>query len=110
MRTSPSIVPREDDASLVEVDLGHWGRVWTEADSDATDLETMLADLLDGQNSKSIRVIAFNVSERWSRDASADIAREMRRRVDLDGLDVPESIQDFLEHHEGSRQLTLRLA
>jgi hypothetical protein len=43
----------------------------------------------------------------WSQDASADPARELRRRVDLD---VPESIQDFLEHNEGSRQLTLRLA
>jgi hypothetical protein len=110
MRASPSIVPREEDIYLVEVDLGHWGCVWTEADSNATDLETVLSDLLAGQHRDPVRVIAFNLSEGWSRDVSDDVARELRRRLDLDRLDTPASLEDFLEEHEGPWQLTLRLA
>jgi len=109
MRT-PSIVPGESDVYLVEVDLGHWGCVWPEADSNATDLETVLTDMLAGQHGDPIRVIALNVSEGWSRDASANIARELRRRIDLDGLEVSEGVLDFIEQYEGSRQFTLRLA
>src|ERR1700749_2464965 len=106
MSVSPSIVPVEDDVYFVEVDLGHWGHVWPEADSNATDLETMLTAMLAGQHNNPIRVIAFNVGEGWSLDASKDIARELHRRIDLDGLDVPEGIRDFIDEHEGSRQLT----
>jgi hypothetical protein len=37
-------------------------------------------------------------------------AFEIRRRCDLQMRDIPASIQDFVEGHEGTRrQLTLRL-
>jgi hypothetical protein len=97
MRTSPSIVPRDEDVYLVEVDLGHWGRVWTEADSEATDRETLVRDMLAGQHRNPIRVVAFNVSQGWSRDVSDTIAQELRRRRDLEGLELPAGIADFVE-------------
>ena len=100
MRASPSIVPRED-VYLVEDDLGHWGRVWTEADSHATDLETVMSDLLFGQYRNPVRVVVFNASEGWSRDVSEMIAQELRRRIGLDHRDVPISLEEFLERHEG---------
>jgi hypothetical protein len=50
MRTAPSIVPRDADVHLADVDLDHWGRVWTEADSNSTDLESLLTDMLAGQH------------------------------------------------------------
>jgi hypothetical protein len=93
----------------LRLDLDHWGRVWTEADSGSTDIETLLTDMLAGQHRNPVRVIAFNVAEGWSRDASEDVARELRWRLDLDRTDAPSSIQGFLERHEESRQLTLRL-
>jgi hypothetical protein len=37
-------------------------------DVETTDLETVMTDLLDGQYSKPIRVVAFNTAEGWSRD------------------------------------------
>ena len=45
------------------------------------------------------------------RDASEDVARELRLRCDLQLCEVPTTLQDFVERHEGSdrRQLTLRL-
>lgn len=88
MRSSswtPSIVPNDNDETvyLVADDFGRLGRAWREADYEATDLETVIQDLLTGQYSNPIRVVAFNTAERWSEDISEDVARELRRRYDL---------------------------
>ena len=80
MRTTswtPSIVPTDSDETvyLVADDFGQIGRVWRESDYDATDLETVIQDLLSGEYRNPIRVVAFNTAERWSEDVSED-ARE----------------------------------
>jgi hypothetical protein len=109
---TPSIKPGGIDQNiyLVMDDLGRFGRVWREADAEHTDLETVIADLLDSQYSNPVGVFGFNPFEGWSQDVSQDVAQEVRRRCDLQGQDVPSSVQDFVECHEGRRQLTLRLA
>ena len=110
---TPSIVPNDNDETvyLVADDLGRIGRAWREADYEATDLETVIQDLLTGQYSHPIRVVAFNTAERWSEDVSEDDANELRRRCDLQTRDVPSTISDFVERHEDRdrRQLTLWL-
>jgi hypothetical protein len=110
---TPSIVPESGDQNvyLVMDDLGRLGRIWPEADAEATDLETVITDLLTGQYSNPLRVVAFNTAERWSEDVSEDVAHELRRRCDLQMRDLPASISDFVERYEGAlwRQLTLRL-
>jgi hypothetical protein len=66
---------------------------------------------MSGQYGDPLRVVAFNTAEHWSEDASQDVAREILRRLDLDGHELPSSIQAFIESHLGAdRQLTLRLA
>jgi hypothetical protein len=74
---TPSIVPRGDDHDvyLVVDDLGRLGRVWREADYEATDLETVVSDLFTGQYNGADHVVSFNTAEGWSRDVSADIRR-----------------------------------
>ena len=110
---TPSIVPRGDDQTtyLVEDDLGRLGRAWREADAEATDLETVITDLLSGQYSNPVRIIAFNVAEDWARDVSEDVAHELRRRCDLQLVELPESLEEFVTRFEARdrRQLTLRL-
>jgi hypothetical protein len=110
---TPSIVPRGDDQNvyLVVDDLGRTGRVWREADTETTNLENTILDLLEGQYKDPVRVVAFNTVEGWSQDVSADIAQQLRRRCDLQLRDVPSSIVDFVERHEGhpQRQLALKL-
>jgi hypothetical protein len=65
---------------------------------------------MSGQYSNPARVVAFNTAERWSQDVSEDVAREIRRRFDLQLADVPSGLEDFVERHEGHhRQLALRL-
>ena len=110
---TPSIVPSGDDQTvyLVAEDFGRLGRAWREADYEATDLETVIEDLLSGQYNDPVRIVAFNTAERWSEDVSEDVAHELRMRCDLQMRDVPSSIQAFVERQEGAawRQLTLRL-
>jgi hypothetical protein len=60
---------------LVADDFGKVGRAWRETDYEASDLETIVQDLLTGQYSNPIRVIAFNTAERWSEDVSGRSAR-----------------------------------
>jgi len=110
---TPSIVPNHNDQTvyLVADDLSRLGCVWPEADYEATELETVIQDLLTGQYTNPVRVIAFNTAERWSEDVSEDIAQELRRRCDLQMRELPVSLSDFVERHETAvrRQLTLRL-
>lgn len=109
---TPSIVPTSDDQTvyLVQDDFGRLGAVWREADAEATNLETVITDLLTGQYKDPARVVAFNTAERWSQDVSEDVANELRRRCDLQLTNVPSGLQDFVELHEGyHRQLALRL-
>src|SRR5688500_9491774 len=110
---TPSIVPGGDDQNvyLVVSDFGRNGLAWRETDVEATALEAVISDLLDGQYTKPVRVVGFNVAERWSRDVSEDIADEIRRRCDMQSAEVPAHLGTFVELHENQnrRQLTLRL-
>jgi hypothetical protein len=100
---TPSIVPSGDDHDvyLVLDDFGRRGQAYPETDVEATDLETVILDLLEGQYKNPVRVVAFNTAEKWSQDVSADVAQELRRRCDLQLRDVPFYLQDFVDRYEG---------
>ena len=66
MRTSPSIVPGDDDQDidLVMDDFGgRLGLAWRNLHPDSTDFEIVIRDLLDGQYSNPVRVVGFNTAE-----------------------------------------------
>jgi hypothetical protein len=110
---TPSIVPNRDDQTfyLVITNFGKLGTAFAETDVGEADLETTITDLMSGQYSDPVRVVAFNTAEHWAEDASEDIAREIMRRLDLAGREMPSSIEAFIERHIGhDRQLSLRLA
>jgi hypothetical protein len=108
----PSIVPSGDDQSLYLVvnNFGKLGTAFPETDVDKADLETVIGDLMSGQYSDPVRVVAFNTAEHWLRNDSKDVARKILRRLELDGDALPSSIAAFVDRHLGpDRQLTLRL-
>lgn len=76
------------------------GCVWCEADTDTTDLNTVIKNLLSGQYNDPQRIIGFNTAEGWSEDVSADVAHELRRRCDLQNRDIPSCLQGFTDRHE----------
>jgi hypothetical protein len=100
---SPSIVPHgnDQDVYLVLDDFGgRIGQAWRETNADATRLETVVADLLDGQFSNPVRIIGFNTAEGWSRDVSENVAHELRRRCAEQARELPAYLQDFVERQE----------
>jgi len=110
---TPSIIPTDDDQTvyLVAEDFGKLGRAWREAEYEATDLETVIQDLLSGQYNNPFRVVAFNTAECWSDDVSADVAAELRRRCEQQRRELPSTISDFVRRREtpDRRQLSLQL-
>jgi hypothetical protein len=109
----PSIVPSGHDQTvyLVINNFGKLGTAFLETDIEKTDLETVIGDLMSDQYDDPVRIVAFNTAEGWSADASEDIAREILRRANLTGHELPLSIQESVDSHLGvDRQLTLRLA
>jgi hypothetical protein len=99
MRTSPSIAPHgpEQDTYLVLDDFGGiLGCSWRETGADGADRETLIRDLVDGQYTHPIRIVAFNTAEGWSRDVTVDIADELRRRY-VEFGEVPDSILAFMD-------------
>jgi hypothetical protein len=112
MRRSPSIVPESNDHEIYLVldDFGgHLGRAWPEADEERTDRETVIIDLMDGQYSNPIRVVAFNTAEGWSRDVSEEIADELRQRMAAEHREIPPELADFIDRHGGGRPVQLPL-
>ena len=112
MRRSPSIVPEPDDHEIYLVlnDFGQGlGRAWPEAAEERTDRETVIRDLVAGQYSDPVRVIAFNTAEGWSHDVSEEIAHETKERIAMDGRDTPQWLESFIELHGGDRSVQLPL-
>ena len=106
------IVPYGADQTvyLVIDRFGVLGSVYTETEVERADLETVISDLMTGQFNDPIRVVAFNTLEHWSEDVSEYIAFEIQTRYDIEGVTVPEHIQDFVASYAGpARQLSLRL-
>jgi hypothetical protein len=62
----------------------------------ATDLHTLVSDLLSSRYRRPLRVVAFTV-DGGTRDVTAEIAREvLSRALELD-RELPAALRDFLE-------------
>jgi hypothetical protein len=75
----PSIAPSGDDQTvyLVINNFGNLGTAFPETDVDKADLETIIGDLMSGQYSDPVCVVAFNTAEQWAADVSQDVAHEI---------------------------------
>jgi hypothetical protein len=100
---SPSIVPpgKDQDVYLVLDDFRDWhAQVWRETDVEDTDLEKLIEDLLDGQYSNPVRIVAFNTAEGWSRDVSEEVAQILSQRCAEQRRDLVFSVQEFVDHYQ----------
>jgi hypothetical protein len=91
----PSLVP-DDDTYIVLDDFGPLGRAWCETDEEGASRAALVRNILEGQYESPVRIVAFNMTEGWCRDATREIADEVRRRF-IEYDDAPASILRFLE-------------
>jgi hypothetical protein len=95
---SPSVVPYGADQTIyLVVDCIGAGTACRETETERSDLDGVITDLLAGQFSAPVRVIAFNTLEHWRRDISKEVAEEIRVLCDIEGTSVPEHLDDFVE-------------
>ena len=95
---SARIVPYGADQTVYVV-VDNSGHVDGEAQVERADFDTVVDEFMAGQFVDPVRVVAFNTLEHWSRDLSAEVAREIEMRCDIDGMPVPEHVRDFLERY-----------
>ena len=101
---SPSIIPNDrlDRDFYIVLEDFTGGAAFRETD-EGINYQALIQDLLRGEYGSVIRVVAFNPSDGWSRDASEEVARELERRVSADGRAVSEGLQDFIEGQLGRK-------
>jgi hypothetical protein len=113
MPRSPSIapiLPDDVDVCLVLDDFGErLGRAWREMSEERTDRQAVILDLLDGQYSAPVRVVVFNITEGWSRNASEELADEIAQRCASDGFEIPPFLESFVDRHGSGRVAQLPL-
>jgi hypothetical protein len=103
-----SLAPEPQSDATVHIvldDFGKAGRSYRETAEEAADLNTVVDDLIAGQFNNPVRVIAFNVSEGWSRDVSDHVAWEMLKRVAKEDKSLDSAARRFVELHLGEAEL-----
>ena len=71
----------------------------TEIPIERSDLDTTIDELVAGCFSDPVKVISFNTLEHWMKDISTDVAGEIQARCDIDGVELPDYLSDFVESH-----------
>jgi hypothetical protein len=79
------------------------GAAFRETDEGIT-YTSLIDDLLTGQYGDVQRIVAFNVVEGWSRDASEKVAEELERRIGADTREVSDALKDFIEGQLGRKK------
>jgi hypothetical protein len=99
MRTQTPLAPGQPDVAVHFVlnDFRGLGRAYVETDEDKADQATIVDNILSGQYSSPLRVIAVNTAEGWGRDVTEDIAHAVLDRARGDHRPIADSAQEFLE-------------
>jgi hypothetical protein len=100
MRNQTPLVPGQPafDVTVYIVlnDFGPLGRAYCETDETDADEETLVENILSGQYSQPLGVVAFNAAEGWARDVTEDIARAVLSRASTERRSIGVATQDFL--------------
>jgi hypothetical protein len=95
-----SFVP-EEDLHFVLCDFGRSGQAYVETDPSQADASTIVRNLLEGQYTRPVRVLALNVEEGWVRDVSEIIAAKVRDVACNGERELTSDTRDFIEAHTG---------
>jgi hypothetical protein len=71
------------------------GRAYVEADEAEADEATIVEDILSGQHSHPVRVIAVNTVEGWARDVTEDIAQDVLSKAQRERRSISVVTQEF---------------
>ena len=99
MRNQTPLAPGEPTFDvtihIVLNDFGPLGRAYCETDE--ADEKTVVENILSGQYSSPLQVVAFNIAEGWARDVTEDIAWAVLSLARRENRSIGKSAQEFLE-------------
>jgi hypothetical protein len=97
------LAPDEADVTvhIVLNDFGDLGRAYAETDEAEADEATIVENILSGQYSCPLRVVAFNTAEGWARDVTEDIAAAVVSKALSEHRSIAKAAQEFLERTLG---------
>ena len=100
MRNQTPLVPGQPafdvTVHIVLNDFGPLGRAYVEVDEAGADEATVVENILSGQYSHPVRVIAFNTAECWARDVTEDIAQAVLSKAQDERRSISITAQEFL--------------
>ena len=106
MRNQTPLVPGQPafdvTVHIVLNDFGPLGRAYVEADEAKADEATIIENILSGQYSHPVRVVAFNTAEGWACDVTEDIARAVWSKARSEYRPIGKVAQEFLERALGA--------
>jgi hypothetical protein len=73
LNLTPLVPDGDVTVHIVLNDFGDLGRAYVETDEAEADEATIVENILSGQYSHPLRVVAFNTAEGWSRDVTEDM-------------------------------------
>ena len=106
MRNQTPLVPGQPTFDVtVYIVLNYFvsrlGHAYCETGDDEADENTAIENILSGQYSHPLRVVAFNTDEGWARDVTEDIARAVLDRAQKEDRPIGKGALEFLEHSLG---------
>ena len=101
MRNQTPLVPGQPAFDVtVYIVLNYYGsrlgRAYAETGDDEADEKTTIENILSGQYSHPIRVVAFNTAEGWARDVTEDIAQAVLSKAQHEHRSISIAAQEFL--------------
>jgi hypothetical protein len=101
MRNQTPLVPGQPAFDItVYIVLNYYGsrlgRAYAETGDDEADEKTTIENILSGQYSHPIRVVAFNTAEGWARDVTEDIAQAVLSKAQHEHRSISIAAQEFL--------------
>jgi hypothetical protein len=96
---TPPLAPKLTDNVTVHIvlnDFGELGRAFLETDELEADEWTTVSNIINGEYSDPVRLVAFNITEGWSRDVTEDIAGAVLERGESEGH-LSEPAKKFVE-------------
>jgi hypothetical protein len=81
---TPPLAPKLTDNVTIHIVLNDFGeklgRAFLQTDEAEADEWTIFSNIISGEYSNPVRVVAFNIAEGWSRDVTEDIAQAVIER------------------------------
>ena len=107
MRNQTPLVPGKPAFDItVYIVLNYYGsrlgRAYAETGDDEADEKTTIENILSGQYSHPIRVVAFNTAEGWARDVTEDIAQAVLSKAQHEHRSISIAAQESSDEPRGN--------